>query len=76
VEKERKLQMPKAGKKRPHPLILRIAKIHPPSTQKPPLPGRISSSIKNREVLEAALDAGSAAAHRGHAAKLEEVIIV
>lgn len=33
-------------------------------------------SSKNREVLEAALDAGSAAAHRGHAAKLEEVNIV
>lgn len=30
-------------------------------------------SSKNREVLEAVLDAGSAAAHRGHAAKLENV---
>jgi hypothetical protein len=30
-------------------------------------------SQKNREVLDAALDAGSAAAHRGYAAKLEDV---
>jgi hypothetical protein len=30
-------------------------------------------SPKNREVLEAVLDAGSAAAHRGHAAKMENV---
>ncbi len=30
-------------------------------------------SSKNREVLEAVLDAGSAAAHRGHAAKKENV---
>jgi hypothetical protein len=33
-------------------------------------------SSKNREVLEAALDAGSAAAHRGYASKTEEVNIV
>jgi hypothetical protein len=33
-------------------------------------------SSKNREVLEAALDAGSAAAHRGFAAKTDEVNIV
>ncbi len=30
-------------------------------------------SKKNREVLDAALDAGSAAAHRGHVAKTEDV---
>jgi CO dehydrogenase/acetyl-CoA synthase gamma subunit (corrinoid Fe-S protein) len=30
-------------------------------------------SSKNREVLEAALDAGSAASHRGYAAKTDEV---
>jgi hypothetical protein len=30
-------------------------------------------SKKNREVLEAALDAGNAAAHRGHVAKTEDV---
>jgi hypothetical protein len=30
-------------------------------------------SSKNREILEAVLDAGSAAAHRGHAAKMENV---
>jgi hypothetical protein len=30
-------------------------------------------SSKNREVLDAVLDAGSAAAHRGHAAKWENV---
>jgi hypothetical protein len=33
-------------------------------------------SSKNREVLEVALDAGSAAAHRGYAATTEEVNIV
>ena len=33
-------------------------------------------SSKNRYVLEAALDAGSAAAHRGHAAKTPEVLAV
>jgi hypothetical protein len=30
-------------------------------------------SVRNREVLDAALDAGSAAAHRGHAATAEEI---
>jgi hypothetical protein len=33
-------------------------------------------SSKNREVLESALDVGSAAAHRGYAAKVDEVNIV
>jgi hypothetical protein len=33
-------------------------------------------SQKNREVLDAALDAGSAAAHRGYAPKLPEVLAV
>jgi hypothetical protein len=33
-------------------------------------------SSKNREILDAALDAGSAAAHRGYAPKLEEVNLI
>jgi hypothetical protein len=33
-------------------------------------------SSKNREILEAALDAGSAAAHRGYAPRLEEVNLI